>query len=87
MGEQDKKHFLREGLVYLILSSIGFALVHDDVIKTIMTNSLPGIYLTIFFLRFLFGFTMGGLYYYTRNFITTSVFHMIYNLTYIIAVT
>ncbi len=85
MNGQDRSNFLKEGITYLILSSLGFALVHDDVIRTILTASLPDINLTIFLLRFLFGFTIGGLYYYTRSFMLTSEFHIIYNLTYIIA--
>ncbi len=85
MNGQDRISFLKEGIVYLILSSLGFTLVHDDIIRMIITASLPNINLTIFFLRFLFGFTIGGLYYYTRSFMLTSEFHLIYNFTYIIA--
>jgi len=85
MNPQDRKPFLREGVAYLLLTSLGFALVHDDVITIILTNNLTTISLTIFLLRFLFGLTMGGLYYYTRNFIVTSTFHIIYNLTYLMS--
>ena len=85
MNIQNRNNFLREGLAYLILTSLGFALVHDDVIQTLLINAPLNINYTILFLRFLFGFTIGGLYYYTRNFVVTSVFHIIYNLTYIIA--
>lgn len=87
MDKESRKLFLREGLVYLTLSSLGFALVHDDVIRMLLSGGPMVVSLTIFLLRFLFGFTIGGLYFYTRNFMVTSVFHIIYNLTYIIAAT
>jgi membrane protease YdiL (CAAX protease family) len=85
MDANDRKVFLREGLAYLVFTSLGFALVHDDVIQSLLANGFMNLNYTIFFLRFFFGFTIGGLYYYSRNFIITSVFHIIYNLTYLIA--
>ena len=84
MTRQETRKFLKEGAAYLLLTSLGFALVHDDVIQTILSGSYAVNYVIIL-LRFLFGFTIGGLYYYTRNFVVTSTFHIVYNLTYIIA--
>jgi len=82
---ENRRLYFREGLVYLVLTSLGFALVHDDVIRSVLVSNLYGLNLTMFFLRFLFGLTMGGLYFYTRNFMITTAFHVVYNMTYIIA--
>jgi len=84
MAKQERAKVLKEGAIYLILTSLGFTLVHDDVIQKILSGSYTVNY-AIILLRFLFGSIIGGLYYYTRNFIVTSTFHIIYNLTYIIS--
>ncbi len=83
LRERVDRKVLVEGLVFLLLTSVGFAVVHDDVIQMIL-NGLLAVNYPILLLRFLFGFTIGGLYLYTRSFVVTGVFHIIYNLTYLI---
>jgi membrane protease YdiL (CAAX protease family) len=74
---------LRTGVAYLTLSSLGFALVHDDVIHALLGPVTPVAYVLLF-LRFTFSFAIGGLYFYTRSYIYAVVFHLFYNLSYIV---
>jgi membrane protease YdiL (CAAX protease family) len=83
MRREDRSSRLKIGLTYLILSSLGFALVHDDIIHALL-GSISSVTAILFLLRFLFSFAIGGLYFYTRSYIYTTIFHLFYNLSYIV---
>ncbi len=83
MRKEERTDRLRIGLAYLILSSIGFALVHDDVIQALLGFITP-VTGALILLRFTFSFAIGGLYFYTRSYIYVVIFHLFYNLSYIV---
>ena len=79
----ERIKLVRQALLPLFLTSISFALVHDDVISVLL--SLPLIdfnSVVIILMRFFFGMAVGDLYIFRRNLIVPAAFHVAFNLSY-----
>jgi membrane protease YdiL (CAAX protease family) len=82
-GERGK--FVRKATKPLILSSIAFALVHDDVISLIIKGTAAGYMLPVLILlRATFGLAVGGMYILQRNLAVPAAFHVAFNLSFYI---
>jgi membrane protease YdiL (CAAX protease family) len=68
----------------LVLTSLAFAIVHDDVIAFFVTFPLVNVkFLVVVILRVVFSITMGGLYLLEgRKLIVPTAFHLMFNLSY-----
>jgi membrane protease YdiL (CAAX protease family) len=83
LPRMERMRLFKLSLFPLFLTSLSFALVHDDVITTLL--SLPLIdpnSLVIFTLRLVFGMTVGGLYLLKGKLIAPVAFHVTFNLSY-----
>ena len=67
----------------LLLTSLSFALVHDDVIAMLLNLPLVGFSsVAIILLRVFFSMAVGGLYLLNRGLIVSTAFHITFNLSY-----
>jgi len=79
-GERGK--FVRKATKPLVLSSVAFALVHDDVISLMIKGVAAGYMLPVLvLLRATFGLAVGGMYILQRNLAVPAAFHVAFNLS------
>lgn len=83
----SKKHnIIKEFIFPLIVSSLLFALVHDDVIIPMLVCKFTIPSLTIFSMRVLFGVAIGDLYiFFSRRMTVPVASHLAFNLTYFVS--
>lgn len=85
LGRGERVIFVRKVAIPLVLSSVAFALVHDDVISLIIKGTAAGYMLPVLvLLRATFGLAVGGMYILQRNLAVPAAFHVAFNLSFYI---
>ena len=85
LGRGERVIFVRKVAIPLVLSSVAFALVHDDVISLIIKGTAAGYMLPVLvLLRATFGLAVGGIYILQRNLAVPAAFHVAFNLSFYI---
>ena len=83
LDREERGKFVRKATKPLLLSSIAFALVHDDVISLIIKGTGAGYMLPVLILlRATFGLAVGGMYILQRNLAVPAAFHVAFNLSF-----
>jgi len=81
----ERGRFVRKATKSLVVSSVAFALVHDDVISLIIKGTAAGYMLPVLLLlRATFGLAVGGMYILQRNLAVPAAFHVAFNLSFYI---
>jgi len=84
-SRRERGKFVRKAAIPLALSSIAFALVHDDVISLIIKGiAADYMLLILILLRVTFGLAVGGIYILQRNLAIPAFFHVVFNLSFYI---
>ena len=83
LPREERVKLFKLSFLPLFLTSISFALVHDDVIKILLGLPLLNFNsLIIILMRVIFGMAVGGLYLLQRKLIVPAAFHVAFNLSY-----
>jgi len=85
LDHRERGRFVRRATKPLMLSSIAFALVHDDIISLLIKGAATGYMLPVLILlRATFGLAVGGMYILQRNLAVPAAFHVAFNLSFYI---
>jgi membrane protease YdiL (CAAX protease family) len=84
LSREEKRSFIRTAIKPLLLTSIAFALVHNDVIYLVINGEIGFMLFVLVIIRVMFGWAVGGIYILKKNISTPSILHIFFNITYYI---
>jgi len=81
----ERRTLVRRAIFPLFLTSLSFALIHDDVINILLGLPLVNLNsVVIVFMRLAFGIAVGDLYLFKRNLIVPAASHVAFNLSFFV---
>ena len=84
LSREERRSFIRKAILPLLLTSIAFALVHNDVIYLVINGNIGFMLFVLIAIRVIFGWAVGGIYILKKNISMPSILHIIFNITYYI---
>jgi membrane protease YdiL (CAAX protease family) len=84
LPRKDRRSFIRKATPPLFLTSLAFALVHNDIISLVINGNIGFMLFMLIIIRVIFGWAVGGIYILQKNIAMPSIFHIIFNISYYI---
>jgi len=84
LPREDRSSFIKKATPPLLLTSLAFALVHNDVVSLIINGNIGFMLFALIIIRIMFGWAVGGIYILQKNISIPSIFHIIFNISYYI---
>jgi membrane protease YdiL (CAAX protease family) len=80
----ERRSFIKRAIKPLLLTSVSFALVHNDVIYLVINGKIDFMLFVLIIIRVIFGWAVGGIYILKKNISMPSILHIFFNITYYI---
>ncbi len=84
LPREERRSFIRKAILPLLLTSIAFALVHNDVIYLVINGDIGFMLFMLIIIRVIFGWAVGGIYILKKNISMPSILHILFNISYYI---
>jgi membrane protease YdiL (CAAX protease family) len=84
LPRKDRRSFIRKATPPLFLTSLAFALVHNDIISLVINGNIGFMLFVLIIIRVIFGWAVGGIYILQKNISMPSILHIIFNISYYI---